>query len=120
MIAKKRYLISFVFILVFVFSRTLYSIISSESINYLYYALLLSYFIFFLNISNKIYYIKFKEPVFLTLVFVCFGLFNFIATSEINVFRVIGPISALIGYIFYETYRFKFYPRAFIGFFIFL
>ena len=120
MIDKKKYLISFVFILVFLFSRTLYSIISADNINYLYYTLLLSYFIFYLNISNKIIYKKFKEPVFLTLVFVCFGLFNFIATSEMNFFRFIGPISALIGYIFYETYKFKFDSRAFIGFFIFL
>ena len=120
MTAKKNYIISFVFILVFLFSRIVYSIISVDSINYLYYALLLSYFIFFLNISNKILYIKFKEPIFLTLVFVSFGLFNFIATSEANLFRFIGPISALIGYIFYETYKFKFDSRAFIGFFIFL
>ena len=117
---KKKYLISFVFIFVFVFPRTIYSIISVDSINYLYSALLLSYFIFSFIVKDDIFKRAYRNPLIFTFVFLICGAINFTYTGELNLFRFIGPISAFIGFVFYEKYKLKIDPRVFIIFFLFL
>jgi len=116
---NKNYLISFIFVLVFVFSRSIYSIITESDISLLYGILLTLYLIFFFIIKDEIFKRKYKNPLIFTCVFLIFGVLNYVYTNELNLFRFIGPLSAFIGFVFYEKYKLNFDTRVFIIFFVF-
>ncbi|WP_222535557.1 hypothetical protein [Pedobacter polysacchareus] len=103
----KLYLVSIIFIFLFLAPNTLYVFLSDTATKVLFLFLFTCYILFFLinfkGITSKIYIYPFS----LTMVFVVFGTLNLIVKGTTETFNILGPIITYLAFYYAYNYQIK-------------